>query len=59
MQYQIHVYNLEEIENMPDQEIQFTINDQLFFYVLLLELRGKPFHIQIINRKRERKKENI
>ena len=33
--------NLEEIENIPDQEIQFTLNDQLFLDVLLMELRGK------------------
>ena len=40
-QYAIPIYNLEEIENIPDQEIQFTINDQLFLDVLLMELRGK------------------
>ena len=30
-----------DIENIPDQQIQFTINDQLFQETLLIELRGK------------------
>ena len=38
------IYILEEIENIPDQEIQFTINDQLFLDVLLMELRGGQSH---------------
>ena len=31
--YAIPMYNLEDIETIPDQEIQFTINDQLFLDV--------------------------
>ena len=30
-QYALHVYNHDEIDSIPNREIQFTINDQLFF----------------------------
>ena len=40
-QYAIPIYNLEEIENIPDQQIQFTINDHLFLDLLLMEFWGK------------------
>ena len=40
-QYAVPVYNTDEIENIPDEEIHFTINDQLFLDVLLMELRGQ------------------
>ena len=36
-QYAVPVYNSEQIENIPDSGIQFTINDQLFLEVLLME----------------------
>ena len=41
MQYAIPVYNLDNIHNIPDANISFTINDQLFLETLLLEIRGK------------------
>ena len=34
------VYNFDDINNIPAKDIQFTINDQLFLDVLLIELRG-------------------
>ena len=40
-QYPAPVYNINEIEKIQDEEIQFTINDQLFLDVLLMELRGQ------------------
>ena len=39
--YSLPVYNQEYIQNLSDDDIQFTINDQLFLETLLLELRGK------------------
>lgn len=39
-QYALPVYNLDHIENIPDDELQFVINDQLFLDVLLMEIRG-------------------
>ena len=35
------MYNIYEIDNIPNTEIQFNINDQLFLDVLLIELRGQ------------------
>ena len=35
------VYNPDCISQVPDEDIVFTINDQLFFETLLMELRGK------------------
>ena len=40
-QYVLPIYNLENIENIKNEDIQFVINDQLFFETLLLEIRGK------------------
>jgi hypothetical protein len=40
-QYAIPVYNFETIESVPNEDIQFVINDQLFLETLLMEIRGK------------------
>ena len=40
-QYAVPVYNLENLHEIPNDQIQFTINDQLFLETLLMELRGK------------------
>ena len=40
-QYCLPVYDLNSIENIPNSEIQFSINDQLFLETLLIEIRGK------------------
>ena len=42
LQYAVPVYNTDEIESIPDEELQFTINDQLFLDVLLMELTPPP-----------------
>ena len=39
--YALPVYNIYEIDNIPNTEIQFNINDKLFLDVLLMELRGQ------------------
>ena len=56
-QYAIPIYNLEEIENIPDQQIQFTINEQLFLDLLLMELWGKAISYSIYKHKERNKKE--
>ena len=40
-QYAIPVYNNENINTIPNKDIQFTINDQLFLDTLLMEIRGR------------------
>ena len=41
LQYALPVYNLENVKEIPNSEIQFSISDQLFLETLLMELRGK------------------
>ncbi len=40
-QYALPVYNRDNIYKIPNNELQFTINDQLFLETLMMELRGK------------------
>lgn len=40
-QYALPVYNLDDIDNIPNNDLQFVINDQIFLEVLLMEIRGK------------------
>ena len=42
-QYALPVYNLEDLDKIPNEEIQLRINDQLFLDVLLMEIRGCKF----------------
>lgn len=39
--YASPVYNIKNLENIPNVEIQFTVNDKLFLKTILLEIRGK------------------
>lgn len=41
LRYALPVYNAENINNIPNSEIEFIINDQLFLEVLLMEIRGE------------------
>ena len=56
-QYALPVYDIENIQNIPDDQIQFTINDQLFLETLLMELRGKS--ISYSRKKKEKKEKQI
>ena len=40
-QYCLPVYNLDNIDKIPDNELQFIVNDQLFLETLMMEIRGK------------------
>ena len=40
IQYALPIYNYQNIKEIPDSELQFTISDQLFLETLLMELRG-------------------
>ena len=40
-QYALLIYKIDSIKDIPNNEIQFTINDQLFLETLLMEIRGK------------------
>ena len=54
-QYAVSVYNLDNIECIPDELTEFQINDQLFFKVLLVEIRGKTISYATNKRKKKQK----
>ena len=55
-QYALPVYNMDQINNIPDDQIQFVINDQLFLETLLMELRGKSISFSSYKKKTLEKK---
>ena len=56
-QYALPVYNMDEIQNIPDNEIQFTINDQLFLEILLMERRGQSISYACFKNKQRNTRE--
>ena len=56
-QYALPVYDIENIQNIHDQQIQFMIKDQLFLETLLMELRGKSIYYSSFKKKQEEKTE--
>ena len=58
-QYALPVYNIDQINNIPDDQIQFVINDQIFLgETLLMELRGKSISFSSYKKKAADKKKN-
>ena len=57
LQYSLPVYNTENLQNIPDTEIQFSINDQLFLDTLLMEVRGQTISFSSHRKKQNDKKE--
>ena len=58
-QYAVLTYDRNNLDNIPDSEIQFTINDQLFLETLLMEIRAKTISYSIFKtrqNKRQRKR---
>ena len=59
-QYALPVYNLEDLDNIPNEEIQFTISDQLFLDVLLMEIRGKSIsYASFKNKERDAREKDM
>ena len=56
-QYALPIYNFENIDSVLNSDIQFSINDQLFFEVLLLEIRGKTISYSSHKKRNEEKQE--
>ena len=56
-QYALPVYIMDQSNNVPDDEIQFVINDQLFLETLLMKLRGKSISFSSYKKKIEEQKE--
>ena len=57
LKYALPVYNIHNIDNISDEEIQFTINDQLFLETLLLRIRGETIKYSSYVKKKNNKKE--
>ena len=57
-QYCLPVYNFENIDQIPDNEIQFIINDSLFLETLMMEIRGKSISYASYKKKAKNKEEN-
>ena len=56
-QYALLIYNRENLCNIPDSEIQFIVNDQLFLETLLLEIRAKTLSYSSFKKKEQDKLE--
>lgn len=57
-QYALPVYNIDNLENIENEQIQFMISDQLFFETLLLEIRGKSISYASYKKKHENNQEH-
>ena len=58
-QYGALVYNFENIHEVCDENLHFTINSQLFLETLLLEIRGKTISYSSYKKKEKEKQENV
>ena len=56
-QYAVPVYSLENIHDIPLDDIHFVISDQLFFEVLLMEIRGKTISHASYKKKKDMQEE--
>ena len=54
IQYALPVYNISNINDISNTDIQFTINDQLFLETVLMEVRGKTISYSCYIKKRDR-----
>ena len=57
-EYMVPVYNIDNVRNISNSEIQFTINDQLFLETLLMKIRGKTISYTSHKKKLNISKEN-
>ncbi len=56
-QYAVTPYNFNNIKSMHPKDIQFTINDQLFFEMLLMEIRSKTISYSARKKRASNEKE--
>ena len=59
LQYSLPIYNNENLQNIPNSEIQFTINDQLFLDTLLMEIRGQTISFSSYKKKQNDQNEKL
>ena len=51
------VYNLDNIHKIPDNVLQFIVNDQLFLETLMMKIRGKSISYATYKKKLKDKEE--
>lgn len=56
-QYAIPVYDLDNISNVPNDQLTFVIDNRLFFETLMCEIRGKTISYATYKKKEENKRE--
>ena len=56
-QYAVPVYNFDKINDVSDDSLTFTIDDQLFFEILLLEIRGATISYSSHKKRKENQEE--
>ena len=56
-QYAVLTYDRNNLDNIPESEIQFTINDQLFLETLLMEIRAKTISYSIFKTRQNKDNE--
>ena len=57
--HSLPVYNYEELDNIPNEDIQFVINDQLFLGTLLMEIRGESISYASFKNKQRNNRESV
>jgi len=58
IQYAVPVYMTDNIKDILNEDIVFTIDDQLFFETLLMEIRGKAISYSTFKKRREKEEED-
>lgn len=58
-QYMLPVYDLDQVDNIPCNELQLTISDQLFLDVLLMEIRKTTLSYSVKKKKEDIEKEKL
>ena len=56
-QYAVPVYTIDDINNIPDSELQLSINDNLFLETLLMNIRGETISYATFKKKKNKDKE--
>ena len=54
-QYAVPIYAQDNFNDIPAEDLQFIINDQLFLETLLMERRGKSFSFASFKKKKQLK----
>ena len=58
-QYALPVYDYEQIDNISNEDVQFTINDQLFLDTLLMQIRGESISYASFKNKQRNNREKL